>query len=177
MQELEIEKRFYIPEEKIDKIRAYIIPNSGIYMNDFYVPNGKMHKDLRLRQKDDRYMITRKRPVKNDNLTTMLETTIELSKHEFNALSSNIKTNVEKERFIIDMFNRHGELDIFRGRHKGLAILEFEFKNNSDLLDFEKNVQLDLIDVTSIEWIAGGKLAETNFNQLKPKLTQLEKIC
>lgn len=107
-------------------------------MNDFYVPNGKMHKDLRLRQKDDHYMITRKRPVKNDNLTTMLETTIELSKHEFNALSSNIKTNVEKERFIIDMFNRHGELDIFRGRHKGLAILEFEFKNNSDLLDFEK---------------------------------------
>lgn len=36
------------------------------------------------------------------------------------------------------MFNRHGKLDIFRGRHKGLAILEFEFKNNSDLLDFEK---------------------------------------
>lgn len=107
-------------------------------MNDFYVPNGKMHKDLRLRQKDDRYMITRKRPVKNDNLTTMLETTIELSKNEFDALSSNIKTNVEKERFIINMFNRHGELDIFSGRHKGLAILELEFKNNSDLLDFEK---------------------------------------
>ena len=44
----------------------------------------------------------------------------------------------KKERFIINIFNRHGELDIFRGRHKGLAILEFEFKNNSDLLDFEK---------------------------------------
>lgn len=35
MQELEIEKRFYIPEEKIDEIRAYIMPNSSIYMNDF----------------------------------------------------------------------------------------------------------------------------------------------
>ena len=63
MQELEIEKRFLVLEEKVEKIKSFIVPNSKVLMNDVYIPNGDAHKDLRLRQKGNKYMITRKRPI------------------------------------------------------------------------------------------------------------------
>lgn len=175
MQKLEIEKRFFVPEEKIKKIKALVVPNSGVVMNDVYIPNGEAHKDLRLRQKGEKYMVTRKRPIKEGDSTTMLETTIDLSKYEFEALSSGIESNVEKERFLVDISEWRGELDIFSGRHIGLVILEFEFQNEADLADFEKNADLGLIDVTNIEWVAGGRLAEIDAATLAKKMKTLQK--
>lgn len=175
MQELEIEKRFLVTEEKLEKIKSFIVPNSKVLMNDVYIPNGDAHKDLRLRQKGNKYMITRKRPVKEDDTTTMLETTINLSKDEFEALSQGIESNVEKERHLVDVSERRGELDIFSGRHEGLVIVEFEFQNNADLADFEKNAKLDLMDITDIEWIAGGRLAEIDASTLQQNLESMQK--
>ena len=91
MQELEIEKRFLVSKDKVEHLKSLIVPGSKVIMNDVYIPNGNAHKDLRLRQKGDKYMLTRKRPIKDDDLTTMLETTIELSKYEFDALSNSIE--------------------------------------------------------------------------------------
>lgn len=173
MQELEIEKRFLVLEEKVEKIKSFIVPNSKVLMNDVYIPNGDAHKDLRLRQKGNKYMITRKRPIKEGDSTIMSETTIELSKYEFDALSSGIKSNVEKERFLVNISEWRGELDIFSGRHTGLVIVEFEFQNEADLADFEKNAKLNLVDVTNIEWIAGGRLAEIDSDTLKQKLESI----
>ena len=118
-------------------------------------------------------MITRKRPIKEGDSTIMSETTIELSKYEFDALSSGIKSNVEKERFLVNISEWRGELDIFSGRHTGLVIVEFEFQNEADLADFEKNAKLNLVDVTNIEWIAGGRLAEIDSDTLKQKLESI----
>lgn len=176
MQELEIEKRFLVTGDKIEELKALIIPNSGVKMNDIYVPNGDAHKDLRLRQKGDKYMATRKRPVDPNDLTTMLETTIELSSYEFNALANGISSNVEKERFLIDVSEWRGELDVFSGRHEGLVIVEFEFQNQADLEDFENNAKLDLIDVTNVEWIAGGRLAEIDADAFKAKLKEVTAV-
>lgn len=173
MQELEIEKRFLVPEDKINELKGFIVPDSGIKMNDVYVPNGDAHKDLRLRQKGEKYMITRKRPVKDGDTTTLLETTIELSKYEFDALASGIKSNVEKERFLVDISEWRGELDAFSGRHEGLFIVEFEFQNEADLADFEQNAKLGLIDITNVEWLAGGRLAEIDGETLKEKLREI----
>lgn len=173
MQELEIEKRFLVPEEKIEEIKSFVVPNSEVLMNDVYVPNGDAHKDLRLRQKGNKYMITRKRPVKEGDSTIMVETTIELSRSEFVALSNGIESNVEKERFLIDISEWRGELDVFSGRHAGLVIVEFEFQNEADLADFEKNAKLDLVDITNVEWIAGGRLAEIDSDVLKQKLKSI----
>jgi CYTH domain-containing protein len=170
MQELEIEKRFLVPTDKIDTLKKSIIPDSMTKMKDIYVPNGPAHKDLRLRQKGDKFMITRKRPVKNGDTTTMLETTIELSEDEFNAMSQGIETSVEKERYLVDVSEWRGELDIFQGRHAGLVVVEFEFQNDADLADFEANAKLDLLDITNIEWLAGGRLAEINSQNLKEKI-------
>lgn len=173
MQELEIEKRFLVPEEKIEEIKSFVVPNSEVLMNDVYIPNGDAHKDLRLRQKGNKYMVTRKRPVKEGDSTIMVETTIELSKSEFVALSNGIESNVEKERFLVDISEWRGELDVFSGRHAGLVIVEFEFQNEADLADFEKNAKLDLVDITNVEWIAGGRLAEIDSDVLKQKLKSI----
>lgn len=156
MQELEIEKRFLVPAEKIDILKKSIIPDSMTKMKDIYIPNGLAHKDLRLRQKGD--------------TTTMLETTIELSEDEFNAMSQGIETSVEKERYLVDVSEWRGELDIFQGRHAGLVVVEFEFQNDADLADFEANAKLDLLDITNIEWLAGGRLAEIDSQNLKEKI-------
>ena len=170
MEELEIEKRFLVTGENIEKLKSLVINETGVKMKDVYIPNGDAHKDLRLRQKGNEYMITRKRPVVDGDLTTMLETTIALSKNEFDALSFGIESDVEKERFLVDISEWRGELDVFTGRHEGLVIIEFEFQNEADLKDFEKNESLGLIDVTNVEWIAGGRLAEIDRETLKGKL-------
>lgn len=156
MQELEIEKHFLVPTDKIDTLKKSIIPDSMTKMKDIYIPNGLAHKDLRLRQKGD--------------TTTMLETTIELSEDEFNAMSQGIKTSVEKERYLVDVSEWRGELDIFQGRHAGLVVVEFEFQNDADLADFEANAKLDLLDITNVEWLAGGRLAEIDSQNLKEKI-------
>ena len=96
MQELEIEKRFLVPEEKIEELMVAVIADSKKMMNDVYIPNGDAHKDLRLRQMNDEFVITRKRPLVDGDLTKMMETTIPLSKYEFEVLSNGIESNVEK---------------------------------------------------------------------------------
>lgn len=174
MQELEIEKRFLVPQDKLEILKSHIIPGSKTNMNDVYIPNGDAHKDLRLRQKGEKYMITRKRPVKEGDSTTMLETTIELSEWEFAALAKGIESNVEKERYQVDVSEWRGELDIFKGRHSGLTVVEFEFQNEADLADFEANADLGLIDITNIEWLAGGRLAEIDGATLQDKLEAIK---
>lgn len=173
-QHLEIEKRFLVPTAKLAGVMKHAIPDSGVKMNDVYIPNGEAHKDLRLRHKGDRYVITRKRPIVEGDTTTMLETTIELSSYEFEALASGISSNVEKVRYQVDISEWRGELDVFGGRHDGLAVLEFEFQNDADLADFEKNANLGLKDITNVEWLAGGKLAETDADDLEKKLAELK---
>ena len=76
MQELEIEKRFLVPEEKVEELMGTVIADSKKMMNDVYIPNGDVHKDLRLRQKNDEFVITRKRPLVEGDSTKMIETTI-----------------------------------------------------------------------------------------------------
>lgn len=173
MQELEIEKRYLIRPEKLEAIKAKIIPDTAIYINDTYVPNGAQHKTLRLRQKGEAYMATRKVPVQDGDSTTMLETTISLSQEEYNALLSGITTNVEKTRYRVAFGRWQGELDIFSGRHSGLAVLEFEFADQSDLEHFTETTRWDLPDITNLEWLASGRLAETSFANLSDRLAQL----
>ncbi len=173
MQELEIEKRFLIKQSEIARFLALANQSSRKYMNDFYVPNGNQHKDLRLRQKGDSYVITRKRPLKDGDSIVMLETTIPLSLEEFQVLSGTITTNVEKERYRITVADFAGELDILQGRLQGLAFLEFEFPSQDALKTFENQFHADLIDVTGLEWLASGRLAETSFAELQPRLQEL----
>ena len=73
------------------------------------------------------------------------------------------------------MLGRQADLDIFSGRHDGLIVIEFEFKDESDLAKFMKEARLDLPDVTNVEWLAGGRLAETSLKDIESKLKSLNK--
>ena len=62
---------------------------------------------------------------------------------------------------------------MFRGRHEGLVTVEFEFQNEADLADFEKNAKLGLKDITNVEWLAGGRLAEIDGEMMREKLAEI----
>lgn len=173
MKEIEIEKRYLLTKEDLKNLKINLDSLHPISMNDVYIPNGILHKDLRLRQKNDEYVITRKRPIKDGDSTIMLETTIDLSKNEFDALSNGVSTNVEKNRYEIKFMNQNAELDIFKGKHLGLIILEIEFKDEQILSQFENKYDVKFKDITNVEWLAGGKLPETNYDELKLKIDLL----
>ena len=44
MQELEIEKRFLVPEEKLEELMVAVIADSKKMMNDVYIPNDDGNK-------------------------------------------------------------------------------------------------------------------------------------
>lgn len=160
MEEIEIEKRYKISLEKANEIlkgAEYI----SVVMDDYYVPNGREHMDLRVRRKDCDCCITRKTPITEDGTTIMKEVTIPINTVEFELLTDGIKTSVKKERFFVEYNGKKADLDIFKGRHKGLCIIEFEFASEKEMNDWLANADMsELEDVTADKSLAGGKLAE-----------------
>lgn len=158
MEEIEIEKRYLIDNKTVSVILTGATSNTIV--EDYYVPNGENHKDLRLRHSGDRYMITRKTPIKDGDKLVMKELTLALSKEEFEAMSAGIETNVSKTRVYSYCFGYECELGLFNGRHSGLNILEFEFSNKEDVEKVEAAAaKAGFIDVTNDKRYAGGNLA------------------
>ena len=170
MQEIEIEKRFLITDW--NKTNKHFVSTSETEMKDVYIPNGDAHKDLRLRRKGDSYMVTRKRPVQEGEKLVMKETTIELSQEEFDALSAGVESTVTKTRLKGSFEGLPAEVDVFKDRHFGLSVIEFEFKDMAAYKAFQAKNSLDksFIDITEDESLAGGRLAEYSRLQLKELL-------
>ena len=82
-QELELELTFLAKElpESIKTVKP-------IRIVDIYIPDTPEHSHLRLRQKGEKYEITKKMPVVEGNASEQIEQTILLTKEEFVALSS-----------------------------------------------------------------------------------------
>ena len=159
MKEIEIERKFLV---KKDMAVNYVTKaNDGVRMTDYYVPNNSSHWDLRIRSNDNKYCITRKRPLETG---VMEEITIPLSKTEFLFLTANLNaTSVTKLRFKDFSFYGHqAVLDVYEGKHEGLIIIEIEFKNKQEFDDFAKHdlEKIGLKDITGVEKYAAGKLAE-----------------
>lgn len=155
--EIEIEKKFLITPEQARMLTADVDP---IDMIDYYVPNGKPHMQLRLRKKGDEYYITRKVQLEAG---IMSEQTLELNDVEFEHLAKGIQTSVAKDRYKTSWNGIDVEVDIYKGRHAGLNVLEIEFSDKklfeSFQDDFKEHLK-DCIDITGIEKYAAGKLAE-----------------
>ena len=77
-QELELELTFLAKElpQGIKTVRPTRIV-------DIYIPDTPEHSHLRLRQKGDKYEITKKMPVAEGNASEQIEQTIPLTKDEF----------------------------------------------------------------------------------------------
>ena len=156
---MEFEKTYLCPE-----IPTQYISGEPTRMIDVYIPELSEHPKLRLRQKGERYEITKKTPVDNDP-SQQLEETIGLTKDEFDALMVASTRKIEKLRVPLAYEGFEGELDVFGGEHKGLVLVDFEFAGTDDKDRFTQP-DFTSADVTLEDAIAGGILSGLSHDDL-----------
>ena len=158
-QELELELTF-LAKELPDNIKL-VEPTRIV---DVYVPDIPEHSHLRLRQKGEKYEITKKMPIKEGDASEQIEQTIPLIKEEFIALSSCSKKRVVKDRYSVATEGKIAEVDVFADE-----LIDFEFSTENEKSTF-KIPDIALADVTQEEFIAGGLLAGKTYNDIAPEL-------
>ncbi|PID33409.1 hypothetical protein CR969_00880 [Candidatus Saccharibacteria bacterium] len=162
--ELELELTFLakeIPEEVKGK--------QSVRITDVYVPDSVAHPNLRLRQKGDKFEITKKIMVNDNDASEQVEHTIELTEAEFKDLAKSSQKVVAKDRYLVELCGRSAEVDVFVGGLKGLVLIDFEFDNPTDKTNF-KTPEMVLADVTQEEFTAGGKLAGKTYADIAKDL-------
>lgn len=163
---IEHERTFLVSRLPLDQITS-----EGVPMVDIYIPADSAHPKLRLRQKGNRFEITKKTPV-NGDASQQTEETITLTREEFEALADGQGRIIRKWRFNISDGEHSGELDVFDGQHEGLVLADFEFNDASEATEFVKP-GFCAEDVTYEDVIAGGVLsglgAEALFAQLSER--------
>lgn len=160
--EIEFEKTYLLKS-----LPAGLSKAKSVLIRDVYSPDNSRHPQLRLRQKDDSYVITKKYPVSAADLSKQVEHTIELSKEEFESLASCSKKGFVKRRYFMELAGRSAEVDIYLEKLEGLAVIDFEFENEADKDSFE-TPDFVLADVTGDEAIAGGMLAGKSIDDIMP---------
>ena len=163
MDELELERTFLAKE-----LPKEIGGEDYVEIVDTYIPDGAKHSHLRLRKKGDKYSITKKMPVAND-VSEMIEHTIELDDAEYEALASCSKKRVVKKRYFAKIDGFDAEVDVFEDDLAGLVLVDFEFDNIDSKNNFKMPDSL-LADVTPEEFIAGGMLAGKRYEDIEGEL-------
>jgi len=148
---MEIERKFLVKKmpNLTNIVRVNIIQG---YIN--YEP------EVRIRKKDNRFYLTRK------SLGTIerSEEDTEISEAAYNILSSLVKSDLKKVRYLIPIKdNLTAELDIYQGKLKGLNIVEVEFTN-------EKEANMFKVP----DWF-GKEITEDNYYK-NQNLSKLNKI-
>ena len=139
---------------------------------DVYVPEDiDVHPRVRLRQRDREYEFTKKLPTEGSDASSHSEISVALTEVEFLALTDGKARRVEKSRCwgVIDGYRL--EVDIFKGRLKGLVLIEVEFPNRNAMRKFSMPT-FCLADVTQEDFIAGGLLAGRSFGDIADKLKE-----
>lgn len=128
-----------------------------VAMLDVYLPEMAEHPNLRIRMCGNKCEITRKSPLVDDP-SRMIEETMSVSAEEFQSLRKSSNRKIEKLRYKLKYKNFAGELDVFKGEHTGLILVDFEFRKEEDL---ELFTQPDFViaEVTYEDAIAGGILS------------------
>lgn len=163
-QEIELELTF-LAKELPENIKTV----EPIRISDIYIPDTPEHSHLRLRQKGDKYEITKKMPVVEGNSSEQIEQTIPLTKDEFEALAICSNKRVIKDRYKVEIEDKMAEVDVFRGGLEGLVLIDFEFDTVEEKANF-KIPSIALADVTQEEFVAGGLLAGKIYNDIALEL-------
>ena len=122
--EIELERTFlikYVPKELKNCKSVEII--------DIYIPKSASHPVLRIRKSGDKYMITKKEPIKGTDSSKQSENTISLSKEEYRELSLIKGKRFRKIRYYYPFNKLTAEIDVYKDKLKGLIIVDFEFKS------------------------------------------------
>jgi len=160
---IEIEKTFLVKEipkdilsYKSEKIKqGYISPSPS---------------PLRIRQKGNKFELTKKLPLKEGDYSCANEINIPLTEYEFNKLWPLVEKSLEKTRYIIPIKDDLiAELDIFEKELEGLSFVEVEFISQEQMDSFKP---LDWFgkDVTQEDFSANVFLAGKSFSEIKKYL-------
>lgn len=138
-------------------------------ITDLYVEGGSIHSSLRIRMNGDKYELTRKTPVEDDDASKQIETTITLNRTEFESFSDTKSRRVKKTRYYFKYEGHIAEFDVFEGGLEGLVLVDFEFENEEDKDSFTMP-DFCLVDVTQETFIAGGVLAGKSYGDINEEL-------
>lgn len=138
-------------------------------VTDIYIPKSLPHPTIRIRKNGDRFEMTKKEPVKEGDVSKMLEQTIILRENEFNALTKLDGKKVSKIRYYYDYKGRTCEIDVFQGSLLGLMIADFEFETEEDKEAFEMP-DFCLVEITQEEFVAGGFICGKSYEEIEDNL-------
>ena len=156
---LEIERTFLLNAIPVDLSKF-----TKIYLCDVYIPPSSTNPQIRLRQIDSQYYITKKYPKNPLDLSTMIEETIHLDEVEFNYFRQNLAVNIlEKTRYKMKSHSYTLDLDVYLGELSPLIVLDVEIES----IDFDISKILTEFDikeeVANKNNYAGGKMAGKKF--------------
>jgi adenylate cyclase len=124
--------------------RKYLVPTLPARLGRFrhraiaqgYIVPASPHGQVRLRRKGPRYFLTVKRAGGSEHGRE--ETEVPITRAQWKALWPLTKgRRLAKVRYDIRWREHKIELDVFRGRHKGLAVAEVEFPSEAAARSFE----------------------------------------
>lgn len=163
---IELERTFLIKH-----VPAGLQESLSKKMCDLYIPANERHPHTRIRQNGDAYEFTKKRPIDNDP-SKQIESTVYLTKDEFDSLKKSDAKQVSKQRYFYGEDGYSYEVDVFEGPLKGLVLVDIEFENEEAQAEF---IMPDwcLREVTHEECIAGGMLAGKSYADIEHTLEKL----
>jgi CYTH domain-containing protein len=146
---------------------------SSELMVDIYLPQNSKHPNLRIRKKGDSYTITRKGPINRDDTSIQVEHTIIISREEFLDLDRVVGRRIHKIRYQYPIDNYVAEFDVFEKELEGLVLVDIEFEHIEEKQRF--NIpEFCLVDVTQVDFVAGGVLAGKTYSDIEQDLKKLK---
>ena len=163
---IEIEKTFLI--KKIpQKLSSY----KSVTIRQGYISSTP--SPLRIRQKGDKYELTKKIPLKDGDFSSVNEINIPLTKEEFNKLWTLIEKSLEKIRYLVPIKdNLVAELDVYQKDLKGFSGVEVEFVSKKQMNAFIPPEWFGA-DITQKDFSANSFLAGKSFSDIEKHLRKL----
>ncbi len=164
--EIELERTFLLKNIPPDMEKC-----ESIEIIDIYIPRTANHPVLRIRKKGDVFEITKKEPVKKNDVSEQYEKTIPLSEEEFNELAQIKGKRLRKKRYFYPFQRKIAEIDIYLDDLEGLGLADIEFNNKKEKDKFQIP-DFCLVDITQEKFIAGGMLAGKKYSDIQSFLNK-----
>lgn len=160
---VEIEKTFLIK-----KIPQNLSLYKSVKIKQGYISSTP--SPLRIRQKVDKYELTKKIPLKDGDFSSVNEINIPLTINEFNKLWSLVEKSLEKTRYLIPIKDKLiAELDIYEKKLKGFSVVEVEFVSKKQMNTFFPPDWFGR-DITDKDFSTNVFLAGKSFSEIKKLL-------
>lgn len=167
MNNVELERTFlakYLPKD----LKSF--PSKEII--DIYLLMDTEGSKMRLRKTGNDYEITKKEMIDEKDASRQMESTIKLTKEEFEELAKISDKKIHKIRYYYNFNEIKAEVDIFLDNLEGLVLIDFEFENENKK-DLFLVPDFCLADVTQENFIAGGRLCDKSYKEIKEELGKL----